>query len=75
MFFQVLAVLSQLFSGLWPDSHECAKICHRAFRAPSWAAIMEIHWHLSEGDFFEGLFKEKEEFISLARRRTVAKNA
>ncbi|MEJ5375304.1 MAG: Crp/Fnr family transcriptional regulator [bacterium] len=36
---------------------------------------MEIHWHLSEGDFFEGLSKEKQEFISLAKRRSVAKNA
>lgn len=36
---------------------------------------MEIHWHLSEGDFFEGLPQEKEEFTSLARKRTMAKNA
>ncbi len=36
---------------------------------------MEIHWHLSEGDFFEGLPEEKQEFVSLARKRIIPKNA
>lgn len=36
---------------------------------------MEIHWHLSEGDFFEGLPEQKQEFVSLARKRTIQKNA
>lgn len=36
---------------------------------------MEIHWHLSEGDFFEGLAQEKQEFVSLARKRAIPKNS
>lgn len=36
---------------------------------------MEIHWHLTEGDFFEGLDEEKEEFVRLAKRRVVPKHA
>lgn len=36
---------------------------------------VEIHWHLSEDDFFDGLPEEKKEFIAYARRRTIQKNA
>lgn len=36
---------------------------------------MEIHWHLSEEDFFTGLPAAKEEFIGLATRRTIEKGA
>ena len=34
---------------------------------------MEIHWHLSEEDFFTGLPDAKEEFIALATRRIKGK--
>ena len=36
---------------------------------------MEIHWHLSEGDFFEGLPEQKQEFLSVARKRIIPKKA
>jgi CRP/FNR family transcriptional regulator, cyclic AMP receptor protein len=36
---------------------------------------MESHWHLSEGDFFLGLEREKEAFLALATRLTVKRNA
>lgn len=36
---------------------------------------METHWHLSEGDFFEGLPQEKLEFLRLARKRIIPRKA
>jgi len=35
---------------------------------------MEIHWHLQESDFFDGLPREKEAFLAVATRRTLPKN-
>lgn len=35
---------------------------------------METHWHLRENDFFWDLPAEKEEFISLATRKSLKKN-
>ncbi len=35
---------------------------------------MEAHWHLHENDFFRNLATEKEEFISLATRKSLKKN-
>ncbi len=35
---------------------------------------MEIHWHLREPDFFEGLPEEKQAFMALAKRRKLKKN-
>jgi CRP/FNR family transcriptional regulator, cyclic AMP receptor protein len=35
---------------------------------------MQQHWHLGESDFFDGLPAERETFMSLARRRDLAKN-
>ena len=35
---------------------------------------MEMHWHLSEEDFFKDLTKAREEFIDLAVRRVIKKN-
>lgn len=36
---------------------------------------MESHWHLSEGDFFLGLEREREAFLARAARLTVKRNA
>jgi hypothetical protein len=35
---------------------------------------MQIHWHLREPDFFEGLPEEKQAFLALAKRRALKKN-
>lgn len=35
---------------------------------------MELPWHLSETDFFDGLSEEKRDFLSLSKKRPVKKN-